>query len=103
MSLYRWFLSTFSKPYLPDPSNEETKMKENKVAKANTKVTEAMESQDRHKRPRGTYTYFSPELRAKIGKFAAESGNKAAVEKYSREVGKPLSESTVRGFKNATT
>ena len=58
-----------------------------------------MESQDRRKRPRGTCTFLSPELRAKIGKFAAESGNKADVEKFSREVGKPLSESTVRGFK----
>ena len=57
-------------------------MKEDEVAKAYTKVIEAMESQDRRKRPRGTYTYFSPELRTKIGKFAAESGNKAGVEKH---------------------
>ena len=58
-----------------------------------------MESQDRRKRPRGTYTFYSPELCAKIRKFAAESGNKAAVERFSREVGKPLNESTVRGCK----
>ena len=63
MSLYRWFSSASSKPYLPDPSNEETK-KEDEVAKASTKVGEAMESQDRRKRPRSTYTFFSPELRA---------------------------------------
>ena len=99
MSLYRWFSSVSSKPYLPDPSKDETKEKEHKVAKANTNVVEAMESQDRRKQPRGTYTFYSPELRAKIGKFAAESGNKAAIERFSREVGKPLSKSTVRGFK----
>ena len=98
MSLYRLFSSAFSKPYLPDPFNEETKKKEDKVTKANTKVIEAIESQDRRKRPRDTYTYFSPELHAKIGKFAAKSGNKVDVENYSREVGKPLSKSTVRGF-----
>ena len=40
-----------------------------------------------------------PELCAKIGKFAAESGNKAAVERFSREVEKSLSGNTVQGFK----
>ena len=97
-SLYRWFSSSSSKPFLPDPSTEKTKEKEFEVAKANAKVVEAMESQERRKR-RGTYAFFTPELRAKIGKFAAESGNKAAVEKFSRELGKPLSESTIHGFK----
>ena len=97
MSFYNWFSSASSKPYLPDPSKKETKKKEDEVTKANTKVVEAMESQDRHKRPRGTYTFLSPELRVKIGKFAAESGNKVAVKKFCREVGKPLSESTVQG------
>ena len=43
--------------------------------------------------------YYSPELRAKTGKFAAECGNKAAVEKFSKEMGKLVSESTVRGLK----
>ena len=42
MSLYRWFLSASSKLYLPDPSKEETKKKEDEVAKANTKVAEAI-------------------------------------------------------------
>ena len=54
MSLYRWFSSASSKLYLPDPSKEETKEKEHEVAKANTNVVEAMESQDRRKRPQGT-------------------------------------------------
>ena len=76
MALYHWFSSASSKPYLPDPSNEETKKKEDEVANANTKVIEAMESQDRRKHPRCAYTYFSPERRAKIGKFAAESGTR---------------------------
>ena len=88
MSLYRWFSSSSNKLFLPDPAQERPKRKSN----ANTRVWEAMGSQLRPKRPRGTYTYYSPELRAKIGKFAAESGNKAAVEKFSKEVGKPMSE-----------
>ena len=32
--------------------------------------------------------YYPPELHAKIGKFAAESGNKVAVKKFSKELGK---------------
>ena len=65
MSLYNWFSSTSTKPYLLDPSNEETKKKEDEVAKTNTKVVETMESQDRRKRPRGKYTFFLPEFRPK--------------------------------------
>ena len=93
------FSSSSNKPFLPDPAQEKTKEKELEVTNANTRVLEAMESQLRRKRPRGNYTNYSPELRAKIGKFAAESENKAAVEKFSKEVGKPVSESTVRGLK----
>ena len=40
---------------------------------------------------------FVPKLA--IGKYAATSGNKAAVNKLSEELGKPISESTVCGFK----
>ena len=92
MSGYRWFSSLSNKPFLPDPVQEMTKEKEVEVTNANTRVLEAMESQQRR-------TYYSPELRAKIAKFAAESGNKAAVEKFSTEMGKLVSESTVRGLK----
>ena len=63
------------------------------------RVAEAMETQPRRRKRSGTYTYYPPELRAKIGNFAAESGNKLAVERFSKELGKPVSESTVRGFK----
>jgi hypothetical protein len=34
------------------------------------------------KRKRGAYTAYSSNARAKIGKFAAENGNKAAVAKF---------------------
>ena len=78
MSLYRWFSSSSNKPFLPDPAQETTKEKELEVTNANTRVLEAMESQQRR-------TYYSPELRAKIAKFAAESGNKAAGEVFYRD------------------
>ena len=44
-------------------------------------------------------SHHDPELRTRIGRFAASSGNKAAVNKYSKEVGRPASESTVLGMK----
>ena len=40
-------------------------------------------------------------MRAKMDRFAAENGNKRAVEKFSRELKRPLSQNTVRGFKKA--
>ena len=49
----------------------------------------------------GSYAVYSAELKVKIGKFTAELGNKAAMVKFSRETGKPVSESTVRGLKKS--
>ena len=47
------------------------------------------------------HTAYTPELRAKIGKFAAKSGNNAAIEKFSKMTRKPVSENTVRGMKKS--
>ena len=77
MSLYRWFTSASSKAYLPDPALEQTKERKLEIANANARVVEAMETRpQRRKRSGTTYSYYSPELRAKIGKFAAESGSR---------------------------
>ena len=43
---------------------------------------------------------LSAELKAKIGKYAAENGNTAASRHFSKDLEKPLSEGTIRGFKN---
>ena len=53
------------------------------------------------KRKRGNYTYYTPEMRAKIGKFAAEFGVNNASHKFSKELGKPVNKRTVRGMKNS--
>ena len=50
---------------------------------------------------RGMYGAHSPELRAKIGRYAAENGNAACMRKYSKELNKTLNESTIRGMKSA--
>ena len=97
MSLYRWFAHSKQapKPYLPDPSKVGTEKDGLEVEAANQRV----EGELGRKR-RGKYNY-DPVLRAKIGKYAATSGNVAAVKKFSEELGKPISESTVRDFKKA--
>ena len=96
-SLYRWF--SVEKPaYLPDPDAEKTEDKAAEVREVNKAVL--VELGKKRNRP-SSYNYYDPELRAKIGKFAATSGNKAGMEKYSKELGRPVSESTVRGMKKA--
>ena len=96
-SLYRWF--SVEKPaYLPDPDAERTEDKASEVREANKAVF--VQLIKNRKRP-CSHHYYDPELRAKIGKFAATSGNKAAVEKFSKELGRPVSKGTVRGMKKA--
>ena len=87
MSLYQWFSSASDRPYLPNSSLEKSKNKQDEVKKANERVLAVMETNNR--KGRSTNNVYSPELRAKIGKFAAEWGNHAAVKKFSMELGKP--------------
>ena len=101
MSLYQWFSSDSDRPYLPNSSLEKSKNKQDEVKKANERVLAVMETNNRKRC--STYNVYSPELRAKIGKCAAERGNHAAVKKFSMELGKPVCESTVREIKRHTT
>ncbi|XP_014253373.1 uncharacterized protein LOC106668790 isoform X2 [Cimex lectularius] len=48
---------------------------------------------------RGRYTFYSPELRAEIGKYAAEHGSLKASNHFSKILGHDLPESTARGYK----
>ena len=56
---------------------------------------------EQHQTPRGSYTTYTPEQKAIIGRYAAEHGNSKAVQKYSAELGISVKESTVRQFKKA--
>ena len=53
------------------------------------------------KKKRGTYLVYDDQLRAKIGRYAAENGNKATVEKFSAELAHAIPESTVRNMKKS--
>lgn len=56
---------------------------------------------EQHQTPRGSYTTYTPEQKALIGRYAAENGNAKAVQKYTAELGVSVKESTVRQFKKA--
>ena len=71
---------------------------------SNRAVVEALSSgglepRDSCQKKRGPYKTFNEETHTKIGKYAAENGNKAAVVKFSRELDHSVAESTVRGMK----
>ena len=49
---------------------------------------------------RGRYSQYTPELRARIGKFALKHGNAAAVRHFQAELGHEVPESTIRGMRD---
>ena len=53
-------------------------------------VSKALDRDSQKWMKRGLYTQYSDETRAKIGRHAGEHGIKAAVYKFSRELGKPV-------------
>ncbi|XP_046386951.1 uncharacterized protein LOC124156440 isoform X2 [Ischnura elegans] len=52
------------------------------------------------KSKRGNYIFLSPELRARIGRYAAEHGNLKAAKHFEAEVGRQIPESTIRGLRD---
>ena len=97
MSLRRWLTSSSSEDTTPSflPRGDSGSCTD----AANKVVVKAMETES--KRKRGEYHHYSVELWAKVAKYTCEFGNKAAVNKYSTELGYTVSEATVRNFKRA--
>ena len=89
-------LRKYFKPVLP--SKESTGISEAATKEANAAVKEVLEEKRQPKKRK--YQQFTPEQRAKIGKYAAENSNASAVRKFSGEF-EALGESTVRMFKKA--
>ena len=82
------------------------------VRAANEKIDEVLEgghlssspstsSTGASKKRRGPYGIYSGELRAKIGRFAAQNSVAAARRKFSAELEKDVNESSIRGMKDA--
>lgn len=65
------------------------------ISDANERVVEVI----KQSRKRGAYYHYDSTLRLKIAKYASENGNKSAVIKFSADLGRRVSEATVRNFK----
>ena len=90
---------TGSSTILPNPDEEshEAVLETRGLNSVVTKTYDTLAGKQR--RPCGQYTRYDTSVRAKIAKFAVSHGNRAAVVNFSREMGHPISESTIRGFK----
>ncbi len=64
------------------------------------RASEQLEKSAKKRQVTGKHHSYSPELRATIGKYAAENGATRAAMRYSKEMGLEMNESTVRKFKN---
>ena len=96
MSIHRWLAASSGgarSPYLPHAERRSS------TEAANKEVACVLEQCDKRKRARSEYHHYTAETRAKIAKYACENGNKAAVNKYSMELGHSIAEGTVRNFK----
>ena len=87
-----------NKPYLPNLDREESQNKAAEAREANEKILVEL-----GKKRLSSHYYYDHEPHVKIRRFATSSGNKAAVDKYSKQLGRPPSESTVCGLKRFTT
>ena len=99
MSLHRWLASSNARTgvqssYLPHAERGSSTEVANKEVQCELEI-----GGKKRKRARGDYHHYTAEARAKVAKYACESGNKAAVKKFSVELGYPVSEGTVRNFK----
>lgn len=94
MSLYNYFQPSATQL----PTAQDAGISESYTAGANDAVERQLSEDKQRGKKRKRYTVFSDEQRAEIGKYAAENGNKAALEKFRRDI-PDLGESTIRLFK----
>jgi hypothetical protein len=85
-----------------DPPDTEVVIETEPVAKVEEVEPKATKSDEAKKiKPsRGRYSQYTPELRAKIGKYALKHGNAAAVRHFQAELGHEIPESTIRGMRD---
>ena len=99
MSLHHWLASSnagtgVQSSYLPHADRKSSTEAANKEIRSELEI-----GGKKRKSARGDFHHYTTEAHAKIVKYACQSGNKAAVEKFSVELGHRVSEGTVRNFK----
>ena len=67
----------------------------------NSAVDAVYRSGSGKKRKWGEYVHYSPEVKAKIARYAIDNGPTKAAKHFSKVLEKNISESTVRGFKSS--
>lgn len=86
------------------PSQESTSLGtveyQNVVSAVANIVNPHVENSSAATRKRGNYHHYSPEIRAKIGRYASENGNSKAIKHFKAQI-PTLKESAVRTFKQA--
>lgn len=82
---------------LPDARTAKSFVESKEIMYANSNVSTVMKEKRGVKR--GQYSSYDEVLRSKIGRYAAMNGNSAAVKHFTSELGRPVSESTVRSIK----
>ena len=88
-------------PGLPDPSLCSTQRDTLITETANDSVdTMTAATTPTRKRKRGDYNFYDDETRAKIAKYSVENGVARAARKFSSDLGKKLSETSVRSMRD---
>ena len=83
MSLYRYFAKSSK---LPDPNGELSASVSPAAIKEANEAVRSVTCERKSKR-RGSYSKFSPEQQAEIGKYASLNGNQAAIRHFSKQRG----------------
>ena len=88
---------------LPDPLDvlNETGSERDAIATQAANDDSEFEIRNSRKRKRGNYSNYSDEVRAKIAKSAVENGVAFTSRKYSKELDKTVSETSVRSMRDA--
>ena len=95
MSLYRYFAKSSK---LPDPNGElSASVSPAAIKKANEAVRSV--TCERKSKRSGSYSKFSPEQQAEIGKYASLNGNQAAIRHFSKQLGIELKVTSVQTWK----
>ena len=97
--IYEWRMLRYFKKVEENPSQSGlpglTLEEKQRASEEVRRITE------KNSEKRGKYNDYTPELRAKIGKYAAECGPTRASRHFTKELGKDVPESTARRLKKA--
>lgn len=96
MSLYKYFKPSSSTTDLPNPSGLNPAV----IKEIDEAVRKLSSEESEKSKKRGSYSKFSPEQQAEIGKYASENGNQAAFRYFSKQLKVELKMSSIQTWKS---